>query len=314
MRHVFLGHLVLVACLMTAGCGSESDSNNASDNSSNVGTNAADTDAGTNAGTNTDGGADNGDASQNGSPDATAMMGTGTPESEPNNGATLDETNPIEGGDSYSGTIDTVDTDAFRLRATPGMVYTVRVTLPDGSTLAPNITVLDDGRDGDAPGMDYVKIISGDSLQFLAMGEGGYLIVIRDDRNVVGGSVGGPNFTYTVSLEEAEPAAATEGEVTFGSTLSGTLSRAGDVHLWNFTATEGTDVVFDMAAIGADGRLFVFATETGSWIARQDDRSMADTNPLIDAPLFANGEMFLVVENIAPGAGEVVYTVEASTP
>lgn len=251
------------------------------------------------------------DGGDSGAPD---MMTGSLEESEPNDGTTLDEVDDLAPGQSISGTIDVGDSDVFAVETGAGKVYEVSLAVQRGSELQPHLTVLDDGRDGEAAGGDYVKIVRGPSMQFLAMGEGGHLVVVRHARNVDGGAEGGDDYGYVLRVDEIPQGDVTQGPVTFGGTLSGTLAGPGDVHLWSFDGTNGMDVVFDMNAPDADGRLYIFADETGSWIARQDDRTAGDPNPLIDAPLFAAGLMYLVVENIAEDASNIAYTVEASAP
>jgi hypothetical protein len=234
-------------------------------------------------------------------------------EQEPNDGTTVDEVNELPVGTPMSGSIGVDDTDIFATPTEAGKLYTVNLTVERGSQLQPHLTVMDDGRDGDRAGADYTKIVRGTSIQFLAMGDGGHLVVVRDSRNVDEGGVGGDDFGYLLEVSEAEAATAVQSSVDFGMSLQGTLARPGDVHLWSFDGTEGTDVQFDMQAPDGDGRLYVFATETGSWIARQDDRTVGDPDPLLDAFLTASGPMYLVVENIAEEVGDIAYTIETSS-
>jgi hypothetical protein len=55
----------------------------------------------------------------------------------------------------------------------------------------------------------------------------------------------------------------------------------------------------------------VFSQSTGDWIARNDTGPMGN-DPLVDAPLFATGLMYLVVENITPEATVLGYSLSAS--
>lgn len=233
-------------------------------------------------------------------------------ESEPNDGATIDEVNALPVGAELQGVIGPGDSDVFAVPSEPGLLYTVTLASAAGGELVPHLTVLDGGRDGESPGADYVKIVRGQTIQFLAMGEGGHLVVVRDARNVDGGSVGGDGFGYTLRVDAQEPAA--QGAVDFGSPLTGTLGAPGDVHLWSFDATEGMEVTFDMNAPTGDGRLYVFSVQSGSWIARQDDRALDDPNPLLAAPLFGAGAMYLVVESITEQGGPIGYTIATASP
>jgi hypothetical protein len=248
--------------------------------------------------------------------DDAGMADTGVPtmlqESEPNGGATFEGINDWPIGAQMSGNIDVSDSDVFFVDATAGAVYTVSLVVDRGSQLQPHVAVFDAGRDGSPAADDYIKIVRGAGLSFLAMGTGGYYVAVRDARNVDGDAVGGADFGYLLTVEESAPQAQ---PLTFPSTLTGTLDGPGGVDLWAFDGAEGMDVRFDFSTTGElDGRLFVFSTQTGSWIARQDNRTAGDPNPLLDAPLFASGPMYLVVESIAEDATSLGYSIDASAP
>jgi len=240
-------------------------------------------------------------------------------ESEPNNGATVDEFNSLTLGTEMQGAIGTAgDSDVFRFDADPGSVYEVRLTAGDGSPLALHLTAIDAGRDGSAAGNDYVKIdipSSGDAeLQLLAMGQGGYFAIVRDARNVGSAGIeGSPAHTY--SLMVTKQLAPSIAPLTFPSTNNDSLPSPGGVKLYSFSGTAGTDVIMDMQATGdVDGRLTLYSQMTGDWIARNDDRGLGDPNPVIDAPLTAGGDMILAVENIEPSAQNLDFQLSSSTP
>ncbi len=302
--------LALSILFAAAACGSD-DGNNSANGTTNAGNaenattpDAGESDAGSTNATTPDAGEE---ADSGGTPDA---GGEELTEQEPNNGSTATEFNDLPFGANLSGVIASEDVDIFSVPSTAGTLYTVALDLPGGSELQPHITVLDAGRDGDAPGQDYVKIARGNSIEFLAMGSGGHLIIVRDARNVDGGAVGGDGFTYSLRVDGADAADNTQGAVSFGAQLSDSLATSGTVHLWSFEGTEGQDVVFDMSAPNGDGRLWVYSTATGDWIARQDDRTLGDPNPLLDAPLTASGAMYLVVETISEDVDNVGYTIQ----
>lgn len=228
-------------------------------------------------------------------------------EMEPNDGNELDEVNDLPVGERLGGVLTLGDSDIFLVPTQPGAVYEVSLQT---TNIAHHITVIDYGRGGDSPGEDYVKISRGETLQFVSMGEGGHLVVVRDSNNVDGGMVGGDDFTYVVEVRELDPATVTEGALTLGDELSGTLAAPSDVQIWTFDGTAGMDVVFDMSMPNGDGRLYVVATATGDWIARQDNRAIDDPNPLLDAPLTASGAMWLVVEDITESGPPRAYTIQ----
>jgi len=243
-------------------------------------------------------------------------------ESEPNGGATTDEVDDLPLGASlYGGIQDPGDSDVFRVQTQPGKVYRAKLDVPAGSSLQGHLTVIDDGRNGKVAGDDFVKIaVAGSAgsaeLLFLAMGQGGHFLAVRDARNVQGQSVGGPGHDYVLSLLEADVSAGIEGAVlAFPSQSSGQLAHPAALALRPFDGAQGTDVVFDLTASGnSDFRLFVFSKTQADWIARNDDRSAGDPNPLIDAPLTASGSMWLVIENIEPEATTLGFSLSSSMP
>jgi hypothetical protein len=260
------------------------------------------------------------DAADGGGGDADAPAAL--QESEPNGGATTEEVDDLPLGASMQGGVqDPDDTDVFRVQTQPGKVYLAKLDVPAGSSLQGHLTVIDDGRNGKVAGDDFVKIAvagsaSSAELVFLAMGQGGHFVAVRDARNVQGQSVGGPGYDYVLSVVEADVSSGIEaGTLVFPSQSSGQLAHPAALLLHPFDGAQGTDVLFDLAATGdADFRLFVFSKTQADWIARNDDRSAGDPNPLIDAPLTAGGGMWLVVENIEPEAKTLGFSLSSSMP
>lgn len=245
---------------------------------------------------------------------------TSMPEEEPNNGATLTEYNALALGTTATGAIGVAkDADVFRVDTVPGHVYRAVLTGAPASVLSPHVTVMDTGRSNDAAGEDYVKMAVGAGgtaiVEWLAMGEGGHFIIVRDDRNLAGGSVGSAAHSYEVVVTERPLADVSGAPLVFPATLDDALPSAGALRLYAFTGTEGHDLRADLHASGdMDARLLVFATATGDWIARNDDRSANDVDPLLDAPLTESGAMLLVVENIATSATTLGFTLSCQAP
>jgi len=189
-----------------------------------------------------------------------------------------------------------------------------------GSPFQPHLTAMDGGRGTKAPGDDTVKMAASPSLpvtvELLAMGEGGYLLIVRDLRALSSNPVGGASYTYQVMVAGQDPQFFQGQALTLANDqFDDSLSSPGAVKLYPFSATEGQNLKADLTAVSElDGRLFVFSVATGDWIARNDDRSAGDRNPLLDAPLFASGEMFLVVENIDETATALGYHLGVSSP
>lgn len=246
-------------------------------------------------------------------------------ESEPNNGEMLDEVNTLAPNQIATGAIATPgDVDVWKVDIQPGEIYRIELVAGDDSLLEEHLTVIDAGRGSDPAGDDYVKIaqqlssVPHASLTLLGMGEGGYFLIVRDTRNVGAqmSQEGSAAHTYTLSLQKltlsdvrGKALAVEAGEITDA------LSSPGDISIYPFTASLGDELVADLQAASAeelDARLFVYAEQEKSWIARQDNRTIDDVNPLLDAPLFADGQMWLIVENITPTATSLAYTLKTT--
>ncbi len=257
------------------------------------------------------------------SPPSDASPDTSPPamlvESEPNDGSTDTEVNDLPVGALMSGVIgEAGDSDIFLVPTVGGRAYRITLTLEAGSALMGHLTIIDSGRDGDPAGDDYVHLSRTGSdgaveLDLMAMGDG-HLVAVRDLRSLGGGpGSGGADHGYSLEVSELDLATVAE-DITLPSTITGSLAHPGAMTLHRFSGTEGTWVTFDLTPTGAmDARLFIVAESTGSWIARQDDRTPTDNSPLIDAPLTASGTMYLVVENIDEEASSLGFSIAAGT-
>ena len=244
-------------------------------------------------------------------------------ESEPNGGAMLDEVDPLNANELGVGTIgEASDTDVWFVDVQPGKFYKVNLHIPEGSELDAHLTILDAGRNDKSAGEDYVKIAIADapegdaSMTFLTMGEGGYYMIVRDARNVGPqmASVGSDAHTYELSMDELDIQDVQGNTLSFDRTvITDALESAGDIKVYPFSANEGNELVVDMVASSddMDGRLFIYSDTEKSWIARQDDRTIDNVNPLVDAPLFASGVMWVIVENTLPEATALEYSIAA---
>ncbi|HEY1099702.1 MAG TPA: hypothetical protein VGF99_12285, partial [Myxococcota bacterium] len=192
---------------------------------------------------------------------------------------------------------DADDVDVFHLVDAPaGHAFAARVTGLAGA----HVTVIDDGRSGDAPGSDYVRISDGPALDFMTLGGSVYVVVTAD----VAGD-------YT--LDVVDITADVTGAALTSTPLTTSLPTPESIRLLPFAGNEGDDVVFDLAAAGFDARLFVVAN--GDWIARNDDRAIDDVDPLIDAPLTAAGPYQLLIECTEPDdAGALDFTLSSTLP
>jgi hypothetical protein len=251
-----------------------------------------------------------------------AAEGEGEPvlldEHEPNDGDPLTATNPIAEAAGVRGAIAvTGDVDVFAFASTPGHVYRVSCTT-GGSPLDCHLTVLDDGRAGDPAGDDYARLAAHPpgpdaALTFMALGEGGHYVIVRDARAVGGAGEGGADFTYAVTVDDV-----TDDDGLFGVPLAfpgahdGALPSPTSLQLHPLDAVADADVVFDVAAAGdADLRAFVVSATTGDWVLRNDDRG-SSSDPLLDAFFPEAGPHLLLVEAVADDATDVRYTVTTS--
>lgn len=262
-------------------------------------------------------------------PDAAVVDAGAVPltETEPNDGATLDQYNAIELARPLTGALQSPgDADIFRIATVAGQLYRLTLTVPAGSPLQAHVTVFDTGRGNGAAGDDFVKVGVLDAagsaqLEWLAIGQGGYFIAVRDQRNVTGSQVGGAGFDYQLSAASVALAEAEVGALVFPtSNVSGSLRAVGAVALYRFSTTSGTDVTIDLRAAdstepaGLDGRLIAVSVATGDWVARNDDRGQTDVDPQLQAPLYADGEIVLVVDNVNERATRLGYTLNATSP
>ena len=240
-------------------------------------------------------------------------------ETEPNNGATATEFNEVEAEWLVEAEIGSPgDVDIFRLDIPGGQRLQLELTPLTGSQLSGHLTVFDTGRNGKVAGDDFIKIMrQGDDdtlpMDFVSMGEGGYYLVVQDGRNADGASVGGADFGYTLSIRSEDLAESFDQYLSLPSSFDDLLEHRGGVKVYSFEATEGMDLVADLQAQnstapeGLDARLFLVSVSSGDWVARNDDRALDNDNPLIDAPVFASGQVVIVVDNIAERASQLQY-------
>src|SRR5205807_1707978 len=124
----------------------------------------------------------------------------------------------------------------------------------------------------------------GASIAFVAFGVGGDLVAVRDARDVDGTAAGGATATYALTIEDVGPASQQATSIAFPATITDALDDVGNVKLYSFDANNGANFTIDLQANGdLDARLFVYSLDQADWIARNDDRSQTDKNPLVDA-------------------------------
>ncbi len=262
-------------------------------------------------------------AGSSGSSGQSGSAGTGgvttAQEMEPNDGATLTEVNPITPGVVMQGSIGAAnDSDIFKVATTPGKVYEVRLVTTSLSPLEGHLSVFDAGRNGKSAGQDYIKIATSGHgthdavLRLLAMGEGGYLLAVRDERNVPKASgYGGPSFSYLLSVEEHAASEVVQKNLPLPGTTSASLGSPGDLHLYPFTIASNQSITADLTPTSDSffARMFVFSSKTGDWVARNGNDGSDPASHFDDVPLQPAGDAFLVVENVNEEATSLGYTL-----
>ncbi|MCA9581517.1 MAG: hypothetical protein KC416_06960 [Myxococcales bacterium] len=247
-------------------------------------------------------------------------------EAEPNGGNPLSEVNDLEAGWEVAGAIGNVgDVDVFSFATTAGRLYRLELEPAPGSTLDAHLTVLDSGRHDEGAGADYTKLTAeppgpGASMEFVAFGAGHYVIV-RDARNIGGATVGDASLTYRLRVRELSLVERTPRALFFPNLISEMLEEPGSVHIYPFQVAKDTDVRIQLDARSLatpsqmDSRLWIWAKDSGTWVARNDDGPKAPDS-LIYAPLPVGGELYLLVENVEPTspATDLRYRLNVSLP
>jgi hypothetical protein len=146
------------------------------------------------------------------------------------------------------------------------------------------------------------------------MGEGGYFLAVRDRRNVgTEAGAGGDDFNYELSVEAVDKSQFSRGSVVFGGQQGDTLDGPAHLALYQLPGSKGDEIEIDIQATGdADLRALVYSETTRDWIARHDDRGINNTDPIIDAPLTAEGPFWLLIENIDETASGLGFNYTAT--
>lgn len=304
------------ACIAAAACGGDGSTSGASSGSGG--------EPGAGGGASKNGGSGPGGAGGSGAGATTTASNGGAPpsvsEKEPNNGDPIDQVDQLSTDTKLAGAIgEPGDVDVFFVDTTPGKFYRVTLGLPVGSKLVGHLTVIDSGRNGEAPAHDYVRLsstpVEEPTLTFPAMGEGDHYVAVRDLRELAGSPSGSADHAYNLRIEELAEDDVLGEPASFPGTVKGSLRHPGALVAHPFTSAKGKNVVVDLSTPGTlDARLFIVATATNDWIARNDDRSGGGKDPLIDGPLTESGPAWIVVESAGEEASSLDYTLKLSSP
>ncbi len=239
-------------------------------------------------------------------------------EVEPNNGNSDRDVNILPFNTEVRGAIaEPGDQDVFFLDTVPGRRYTVQLNAPLSSAIDGHITIIDTGRDGYAAGGDYQKLSSypqGKNAQadFVALGEGGHFLLLRDRRNLGRATQGSENHTYQLRVTEAEPNDFMGVAPLLNTPVEDVLDSASALKLHAIEGSAEELLHVDVQATSfndMNARVYVFSPQTGHWIARNDDRSGGNTDPLIDVRLTVSEPLLIAVENTNEDARNLRYTL-----
>jgi hypothetical protein len=267
-------------------------------------------DSGTKPGADSDGSSPEDEETSDAGTDAPAAPSQ--TESEPNNGETQTQTNPMTLPGSMGGAIDPKgDADLFAIGLVPGELWSWTMT-PIGADLAPSVTVFDTG--GDSPTV-LATAAAGQpaTLEHFVLATGTWIAAARDARNVGGAkTAGGPTFKYVL---EAKKKTVTPTAITVPSTKTGSLASLGSVDLYAFTlaGTTELDVILraQQKAIPStlDSRISIFNTVTKTSLGTNDNASGSTTDSKLGGTLPA-GSYVVVVENEGTNGADLSYEIE----
>lgn len=164
----------------------------------------------------------------------------------------FDSADELPIGGSIRGTIGnpvggTFDLDVFQFEASARDIIKVSLAPDQGSTLQASLTVADSSfeylREADGAG-DVVAI----TRELYIDAEGAYAVFVTDLRNTEDppANVGGPSFTYTLSLERASPLVTA---ITIPlARRSGAIDAEGTLPVFEFSGTAGDHVSVEVFA------------------------------------------------------------------
>lgn len=280
-----------------------------------------------------DGGAD-GPASPDGGADATSDTGAGDltadlpgadtfamiSESEPNDGATTTEFNAISVPSVITGTLGKAnDADVFSFSAQAGDRLAVQASSTDAAEL--HLAVFGDAALNVPPAVNAFGNGKDAFAEYYVVKSGTYYIALRDRRNV-GSSpagVGGPTFGYTITVS---PLSRAPLPITVGQSEATTISPAGTVRVFSFTAKQDDELELRAKAKAlspasdVDTRLSLFHPGQQAWLGTNDNPSLGETDSLLQGKMPFNGTYHVIVENVADSGGDlrVEVSVDVKAP
>lgn len=242
-------------------------------------------------------------------PDSTGTI----TEKEPNNGTTKTEFQTVSAPIIITGAIGKADDiDLFGLKVQAGQRLVVKVT--SGGTLKAHLAVFDlanklptavNAGPGNGAMAEYYVLQSAATL----------LVGIRDRRNVGSGSqhVGGPKFTYTLSIL---PLTRAPIPITVGAEKKSSLSPPGAVRVFSFLAQKGQKLHLQVRArvltpsSDMDSRLSLFCTGQKTWHGTNDDAPGTKGDSLLTGSMPFTCTYHAVVENVKLNASKLDFAIK----
>ena len=231
-------------------------------------------------------------------------------EKEPNDGKTSTQYQAVSKPVIINGAIGKPDDiDLFGLQVAAGERLLVKVH--SGGTLQVHLAVFDLANKlpsavSAGPGNDAMA-------EYYALAKAATLLVgIRDRRNVGKNPqhVGGPKFTYTVTIM---PLSRAPIPITKGTEKISTLAPPGTVRVFSFAANKGDQLRLQVRASqlsppsDMDSRLSLFCVTQKTWHGTNDDGSVGLKDSLLKGSMPFSGTYHAIVENVKLGASKLAF-------
>jgi len=227
---------------------------------------------------------------------------------------------PINAGENLPGVINPPpDTDYFVFNANAGDLIIAEILAQrQGSPLDPMLALYDEQGNLLAFNNDYYGLDSAIFYQIPQTGR--YFLQVMP---YGGPDVGGPDYTYTLSLRIAlaerepnnDPTTATQ--IAYGDAISGAINPSGDVDYYKFDGQEGDYVTISVDAYAQwwlNAALTLYDSDGQTILAFNDNfpdwRPWWSNNPrIVRFPLPHSGTFYLKVENVwGDGGSGIEYT------
>jgi hypothetical protein len=248
-------------------------------------------------------------------PDALIQL---TEETEPNNGATLEEVNAVTVPVGMSGAIGTAnDVDIFAVELSEGELLQWTIAAED-QNMAPHLAVSEATNEAPVT-LAYGAPGASQSFHHFALKTGLHYLIVRDARNVPSAesqNIGDASVRYALT---SSPATLSPTNVTIPSRVSHTLPHEFELGIFSFTLSQETDLrieVFAQRKVPAsdiDSRLSLYYVTDSSWLITNDNPALDEKDSFVTGVLPA-GEYRVIVDNVDPDAVDLGFELDFSLP